>query len=175
MRVDSVFELKLIDSSELVEQVAMWLAAKENAQWLDFGDGQKSVTPAWVKIVCRSSRHALRLFTSDAGEPIGVVALGTIDHTFKTASLWFVLGDKRYAGRGYTTRAANEIMRSGFREMGLHAINTWTVEGNPSVNIIRRLQFKSAGRQRECHWIDGCPRDRLLFDMLASEYSEVAL
>jgi len=174
MNTDIRAELKPIETLELVDQVAAWLAAKENAQWLDFGDGQKTVTPAWVKIVARSPRHILRVFTSDTGEPIGVAALGTIDHTFKTATLWFVLGDKRYARCGYTTRAAAEIVRAGFLEMGLHAINTWTVEGNPSVNIIRRLHFRAVGRQRQCHWIDGSPRDRLLFDILAAEHSQEA-
>jgi RimJ/RimL family protein N-acetyltransferase len=168
-------DLKPIDTPELVEHVARWLADKENSQWLDFGDGQKAVTPTWVKIVARSNRHLLRVFTLDSGEPIGVVALGTIDHTFRTATLWFVLGDKRYARSGYTTRAAAEMMRLGFQELRLHAINTWTVEGNYSANIISRLKFKPAGRQRQCHWIDGCPRDRLLWDVLASEYLVEAL
>ncbi len=165
-------QLKPIETPELVEHVAGWLAAKENSQWLDFGDGQKTVTPAWVKIVARSHRHVLRVFALDSGEPIGVVALGTIDHTFRTASLWFVLGEKRYARSGHTTHAAAAILRLGFQELKLHAINTWTVDGNHSANIISRLRFKPAGRQRECHWIDGSPRDRLLWDVLASEYSE---
>ena len=157
-------------SSELVDSVAGWLASSENARWLDFGDGQKTVTPAWVKIVARSPRHVLRVFTADSGEPIGVVALGSLDRTFRTATLWFVLGDKRYARSGHTTRAAAEMLRVGFEELDLHAINTWTVEHNPSVKIIRRLEFKPAGRQRQCHWIDGAPCDRLLWDLLSSEY-----
>ena len=163
-------QLKPIDTAALVERVAGWLASSENSKWLDFGDGQKAVTPAWVKIIARSPRHVLRVFTSDRGEPIGVVALGAIDHTFKTATLWFVLGDKTYARAGYTTRAAAEMMRFGFCELRLHAINTWTVDGNPSIKIVTRVNFKPAGRQRQCHWIDGTPRDRLLFDVLASEY-----
>jgi RimJ/RimL family protein N-acetyltransferase len=175
MTLATTAALRMIDTPELVECVAQWLAAKENAQWLDFGDGQKTVTAVWVRALAKSPRHALRVFTTENAEPIGVAALGTIDHVFKTANLWFVLGDKRYARCGYTTRGAAEMLRVGFREMQLHAINTWTVDGNPSANIVRRLQFKPAGRQRECHRIDGVPRDRLLFDLLASEYSEDSL
>lgn len=165
--------LKTIDSNELVDRVTTWLAARENSQWLDFGDGQRTVTPAWVKIVSRSNRHVLRVFTDEHGEAIGVVALGSIDHAFRTGTLWFVLGDKRYARSGYTTRAAAEMLRVGFEDLDLHAINTWTVEGNPSMHIIAKLQFKPAGRQRQCHWIDGSPRDRLLWDLLASDRTEV--
>src|SRR5256885_1082127 len=167
-RTESVL-LRSIDSTPLVDRVAEWLAAKENAQWLDFGDGQKTVTPAWVKIMARSNRHLLRIFASDEGEPIGVVALGTVDHTFRTATLWFVLGDKRFPRLGYTTRAAAAIVRTGFTDLHLHAINTWTVDGNPSRAIIERLNFKLIGRQRECHWIEGAARDRLMWDVLESE------
>ena len=166
-------ELRTISDPDLVDRVAAWLADKANAQWLDFGDGSRPVTPLWVKAVARNPRHILRVFTTEDGEPIGVVALGDVNQTFRTATLWFVLGDKRHARRGHTTRAAAEMMRFGFRELNLHAINTWTVEENPSINVVTRLHFKAAGRQRQCHWIDGSPRDRLLFDVLASEYQEI--
>jgi len=166
-------ELRPIDSSEMIERVAGWLVQKENLQWLHFGDGQRGLTPAWLKMMTRSEKHVLRVFTSDDGAPIGVVALGEIDRTFRTATFWAVIGDKRYARNGYATRAILEILRIGFRELGLHAINTWIVEHNPSVAIVNRMKFHHVGRQRQCHWIDGHPYDRLLYDMLAPEYAEL--
>ena len=57
-----------------------------------------------------------------------------------------------------------------FRELGLHAINTWIVDGNPSRRLIERVNFRFIGRQRQCHYIDGECRDRLLYDLLASEH-----
>jgi len=64
-------------------------------------------------------------------------------------------------------------MTLAFRELGLRAVNTWLVDGNPSLRIIKRLGFRGIGRQRQCHYIDGRPRDRLLFDLLASEHREL--
>jgi RimJ/RimL family protein N-acetyltransferase len=101
-----------------------------------------------------------------------VVALGDIHHTFRTATLWFVLGDKRYARLGLTRQAAAEILTVGFRDLDLHTINTWTVDGNPSMKIIAGLDFKPIGRQRQCHWMDGAAYDRILWDMLASEHRQ---
>jgi len=166
-------QLQPIETSEMIERVAGWLTQKENLQWLHFGDGQKALTPAWLKMMTRSDKHALRVFTADDGTPIGVVALGDIDHTFRTATLWAVIGDKRYARSGYATRAISEMLRFGFRELALHAVNTWIVEHNHSVRIVNRLKFQHVGRQRQSHWIDGHPYDRLLFDILASEFAEV--
>lgn len=119
--------------------------------------------------------HLLRAFTADDGdEAIGVTGLSNIDRTFKTAlASLCVLGDKRYAGQGYGTRALSRIVGLGFRVLGLETIQVWVVEHNiASLRMLERLKFRYVGRQRRCHYIDGRPCDRLLFDLLASEYEE---
>jgi RimJ/RimL family protein N-acetyltransferase len=168
--------MKLIspDSAELIELVVSWLSRKENYQWLDFGDGRQLVSPEWLKIAMQRGTHVLRLFTSDFDDaPIGVVGLHNVNRHFKTATLWVVLGDKSYAGRGYATRATSQMLTLGFVELGLHAINTWIVEHNPSVRVAANVHFRYIGRQRECHEIDGRRYDRLWFDLLASEHKEI--
>lgn len=163
--------LRLIDGSS-VELVAGWLTQKENYQWLDFGNGNQLLHPAAVKIMMQRDTNLIRVFTSEPDEnPIGIVALSNIAPNFKTAMLWYVLGDKDYAGQGYTTRAAYQILRLGFTEVGLEAVNAWTVEINiPSIRILERNNFQLIGRQRRCHYIDGRAFDRLLFDLLATEH-----
>jgi hypothetical protein len=64
-------------------------------------------------------------------------------------------------------------MSLAFRELGLRSINTWVVEGNPSLRLVERLGFRFVGCLRQCHIIDGCAYDRLLFDLLASEHTEL--
>src|ERR687891_617122 len=75
----------------------------------------------------------------------------------KTANFLIVLGDRSYAKQGYATRAGLATLTLGFRELGLHAIHTWIVEGNHSVHLARNMNFKPIGRQRQCHYIDGQP------------------
>jgi len=67
----------------------------------------------------------------------------------------------------------SRILTLGFTELRLRAINTWIVEHNPSIRVAERVQFKPIGRQRQCHYIDGRPYDRLWFDLLASEHQEI--
>jgi RimJ/RimL family protein N-acetyltransferase len=64
-------------------------------------------------------------------------------------------------------------MTLAFRDLGLHSVNTWSVDLNPSLRTIERLGFRFIGRQRQCHFIDGRLYDRLLFDLLASEHREL--
>ena len=158
----------------ILELVAEWLGQKENYQWLDFGCGLQRLPPASLKIMMQRDIHLLRLFTPDAHDtPIGLVALSNIARDFHTATLWYVLGDKNYAGQGYTRRAVSQILGVGFQDLGLQSVSAWAVELNqPSIRVLLRNGFRLVGRQRQCHRIDNNLFDRLLFDLLAYEYEE---
>ena len=163
-----------LDTPELLELVASWLAQKQNYQWLDFGNGRQIVTPALLKIMAQRETHFLRAYTSDRDDtPIGIVGLNSVDRTFKTATFWGVSGEKSFRNRGYSTSAGSKFLTLAFRDLGLHAINTWSVDHNPSLRTIERLGFRFIGRQRQCHYIDGRFYDRLMFDLLASEHREL--
>jgi RimJ/RimL family protein N-acetyltransferase len=162
-----------LSSAELIELVAGWLDRPDNYKWLDFGNGVQRVTPITLKIMTQRDIHVFRAYTADHGDaPVGVVGLTNVDRHFKTASIWAVLGNKRFGG--CTTQACSRMLTCGFTELGLHAVNAWTVETNiPAQRVLERLHFKYIGRQRQCHYIDGRPYDRLLFDLLASEHQEI--
>ena len=163
-----------LDSPELIRLVAGWMSRKENFQWLDFGNGRQILTPEWLKIATQRDTELLRVFTADDDSaPVGIVGLTNIDRVFRTARIWVVVGDKSFGARGHATRAASRLLSYAFGELGLHAVNTWIVEHNPSRRIAERLGFTPIGRQRQCHCIDGRPFDRLWFDLLATEHREI--
>jgi RimJ/RimL family protein N-acetyltransferase len=163
-----------LDTPELLELAASWLAQKENYQWLDFGGGRQIVTPALLKIMTQRETHFVRISTTPRDEtPFGICGLNNVDRHSKTATFWGATGDKSFRNRGYGTLAASEFLSLAFRELGLHSINTWVVDHNPSLRIGERLHYNFIGRQRQCHMIDGRLYDRLLFDLLASEHREL--
>lgn len=163
-----------LDTPEILELAAGWLAQKENCQWLDFGNGKHTVTPSLLKIMTQREGHFLRAYTSDRDDtPIGIVGLNSVDRAFKTATFWGASGEKSFRNRGYSTIASSKLMTLAFRDLGLHSVNTWSVDHNPSLRTIERLGFRFIGRQRQCHTIDGRPYDRLLFDLLAAEHREL--
>ena len=162
-----------VDTPERIELVAGWLGKPENYKWLDFGNGVQRVTPVTLRIMSQRDIHVFRIYTAgDEDAPAGVVGLTNVDRNFKTASLWAVLGNKRYGG--HTTEAAHHMLTLAFTELGLHAVNAWTVETNiPAQRCLEQLHFRYIGRQRQCHYIDGRALDRLLFDLLATEHRDV--
>jgi RimJ/RimL family protein N-acetyltransferase len=172
-RRSAAVTLRPLDSPELIDLVAGWLSQKANYQWLDFGDGQQRLTPAWLKIMTQQDTNLLRVFTADEDDtPIGVIGLTEINRRARTARVWAVVGDKSFRARGYATQASFALLTVAFRELGMEAVNTWVVEGNSSRRIVERLGFNYIGRQRECHCVDGRPLDRLWFDVLESELKE---
>src|SRR5688572_30918684 len=163
-----------LDRPEFFELAAGWLARKENHQWLDFGNGRQHFTPTLLKVMAQQPTHFMRLYTSDRDDtPVGIVGLTRVDRVFRTAMFWGVCGEKSFRYRGMSNFASSKLMTIAFRDLGLHSVNTWAVEHNPSIRVIERLGFRLIGRQRQCHEIDGRLYDRLLFDLLASEHREL--
>jgi RimJ/RimL family protein N-acetyltransferase len=166
--------LRPLQTAADFELAAGWLQRKENYQWLDFGNGRQGITAAALRIMAQRDTHFIRLYTSDLDDsPIGIVALNNVDRHMHTGTLWAVAGDKSFRNRGGSLAAAARLLTLAFQELGLHSVNTWTVEHNASRRGVARLGFRYVGRQRHCHFIDGKPYDRLLFDLLAREYREL--
>ncbi len=163
-----------LDSAERIALVAAWLAREENYQWLDFGGGKQVVTPALLKVMAQRESHFLRIYTAEADDtPIGILGLNSVDRAFGTATFWAAAGAKSFRQRGHATYASSLFLGLAFRELGLHAINTWAVEGNPSLRGIERLRFRYVGRQRQCHCMNGRRYDRLQFDLLVTEHRDL--
>jgi RimJ/RimL family protein N-acetyltransferase len=162
-----------LDTRALIELVAGWLADQQNWQWLDFGDGAQIVTPLLLKIMTQRETHFLRAYTNDDDLPIGIVGLNSVDRRSRTATVWVVGGEKSLRRRGYATLAGSKLLTLAFRDLGLHAINSWVVEHNPSRRLVERLGFRFVGRQRQCHCIDGRIYDRLLYDLLVGEHRDI--
>ena len=152
-----------------------WLQDPRVYPWLDFGEAGQIPSFAALRLMLHRNTHRIFLFAETPLQPpIGIVALSGLHPTFRTANLWYVLGEANQAGRGLTTRAVSRLLEKAFQEWGLEAIQAWTVEGNQaSIRVLERNHFRFAGRLRRCHWIGGIPRDRLLFDLLREEYRPI--
>jgi RimJ/RimL family protein N-acetyltransferase len=158
-------------TDENLPMIVDWLVRPETAKWLDFGPGQ-GVTATALKVGIARGTERIFTFSDEGGDqPIGVVGLSQVDPRFRTAMLWYALGDREMGGRGLTTRAVGAALGIAFDRLELDAINAWTVaENRPSEQVLRKTGFQLIGRQRRCHYIGDQPHDRLLFDRLSSRF-----
>lgn len=153
--------------------IVAWLEKPEIAKWLDFGAGQAATAAALKLGIARGTEKVFTFSPEEAKSPVGVVGLSQIHPTFRTAMLWYALGDPELGGRGLTSRAVLAILDIAFGDLTLEAINAWAVaENRPSVRILEKAGFRLIGRQRRCHRIDDRPCDRLLFDCVSNRFDK---
>lgn len=154
--------------------VAGWLHEEENWKWLQFGPDAHKLDPLTFRLMTQSAEHDFLLYYDDYhNQPIGLVAFSEIENLAKTARLWFVLGEKEYAGKGYTRRAVTESLRYAFFDLGLESVYARTVrENEASIEILEKNKFNYIGRRRHCQPIDGELEDQILYDLLATEFVE---
>jgi RimJ/RimL family protein N-acetyltransferase len=154
-----------------IQIAATWLARPENFRWLDFGAGTQVLTAEHLRVMVAQDTHHLRFYGVEHAPRIGIVALSEVSRAFRTGTLWYVLGDKRFARQGYTCAAVARLLDEAFGELSLKSVYAWACDGNAaSIAVLRRNGFKPAGRRRACHVIAGKWHDRLNFDLVASEY-----
>lgn len=157
-----------------IETVAGWISRKANYRWLDFGAGKQFLKKPELEAMFKSEKHDFRLFSPDReeDETIGMVVLSNISFNLHTATLWFVLGNKKYRGQGYSTRAVHKMLTHAFMELNLKSVYSWAAENNtPAIKILMRNNFRLIGKRRKCHHVNGKTCDRWLFDLLASEHN----
>ena len=157
-----------------LETIAGWLALPRIARWLDFGT-ERPPTALALKYDLARQHAAVHLRAGRYGRcradrgrrpeqhPPAVPDCAALVRSGRAAFCRPGL-DGQGRGRGRAARL------SGAGD--LRAINAWVVDGNAaSVRILEKIGFRRIGRQRQCHRIEGRRRDRLLFDMVSTEFA----
>lgn len=164
------FDMRPLDD-ETLPVVADWLANPLNYKWLDFGLGRQSLGVTALKIMRNSQSHYIRVIHEEGGRPVGIFGLHNVDNPFGNAMLWGVRARLRPPTQVRTRNVLLKVLRHGFEAHGLHSVHAWVVDRNtPSAMLMRSIGMTEMGRMRQCHLIDGVPRDRLLFDITRADF-----
>lgn len=75
--------------------------------------------------------------------PIGFVGLSNIDLKKKTASLFIMIGEQKYQGRGFGSLTLNYILNFGFKKLGLSKICLEVNRKNkPAIALYKKFGFR---------------------------------
>lgn len=111
----------------------------------------------------RQIRFAIARTSDDA--LIGTVGLHSVVRAHRVAEIAYDL-DPRCWGRGLATAACRAVL-TWSRAQGLHRIQATVLDSNlASRRVLARCRFRQEGLMRACRWVDGSPRDLLLFSHL---------
>lgn len=102
---------------------------------------------------------------------IGTTKLDSISTHTRSAWDGIMIGDKRYFGRGLSSKVYRVLLAYGFGELGLHRVSGGCNEKNvPMVRTFKRLGYTPEGRLRQADCIDGEFSDHLYFGILRDEF-----
>jgi RimJ/RimL family protein N-acetyltransferase len=166
-------DIEAVTISELtpahLELVAAWLSDPANSQWLNSEWRRQEVSPRLVAMAMRNPRN--RMFLVHCGRAdCGLIGLYDIDETDRTASVWYVLGEKRFSNRGIMTQALSQLVAHSFSFLRLASLSAWTMEENvSSQKVLQKAGFAPAGRFRKSARFNGRLVDRILFDRILAD------
>ena len=123
-----------------------------------------------------SSRQDEKLFviSSRQGEAIGTVGLTKIDCRSRNAE-WgrFMIGDKKYLGKGYGLEAMYLIAQYAFTHLNLHRLYLKVFAWNKNARaMFESFGFREEGTLREQVFRDGKYHDIVIYGMLGNEFKK---
>ncbi|SDX03566.1 Protein N-acetyltransferase, RimJ/RimL family [Marininema mesophilum] len=96
-------------------------------------------------------RRIFKAVDLTTSEMIGHIELNNIDMENRLARLSRVLINPQIKGRGIGTDMVREVVRMGFKEIGLHRIDLLVFNNNLSaISCYKRVGFRKEGSLREC-------------------------
>lgn len=102
---------------------------------------------------------------------IGTIGFKEINIPSRSATLYVVIGNKLYWGKGYGTDALIIFVRFLFTQWNFHRISldTWD-ENTRAIKAYEKVGFKIEGRQREARFVLGTYHDAVLMGLLRDEF-----
>lgn len=130
---------------------------------------------AWILRAGKNRRTGrslgLTIVRRSDGEVLGGVGLQHLERGSYSGEIGWWLG-REYRGEGYATEAVELLVRTAFRDLGLHRLEARVFTANArSRRVAERCGFRYEGRLRDEVWKEGRWRSVLLFARLATDSS----
>tara|TARA_Y100000589_G_scaffold176518_1_gene167359 strand:+ start:401 stop:892 length:492 start_codon:yes stop_codon:yes gene_type:complete len=140
-------ELKLLKINDVTQKYVSWFSSKEV---IKFSDNQYSnftleSQKQYVYECINNEKKALfGLFTE--GEHIGNIILKNICSFHRRAEIGYVIGEKKYWGKGFGKKAVKLIIYKAKNEFKLNKLYASTVKENiGSIKVLEKNSFKLEG------------------------------
>jgi len=105
------------------------------------------------------------------GKAIGLIGIKEINKNNKSGSLYIVIGDKNYWGKGLGYEAELLAIHYSFRHLKLHRVLGGALENNPaSIAVVNKIGFHHDGTSRDEYFADGMYYDFHRYSILEDEF-----
>lgn len=105
------------------------------------------------------------------GRNIGLVQIDNIDWVHRHGSLYVLIGEPDYRGRGFEEDAIRTVAAYGFRLLHLNRLSAGVIgEGNRMQKCLENAGFRVEGKNEAYYWSGTRYEDRVCLRLLASEF-----
>jgi UDP-4-amino-4,6-dideoxy-N-acetyl-beta-L-altrosamine N-acetyltransferase len=134
---DKNIELQLLEESTL-EVLRNWRNSKEVNKFMDY---QKEISKedqrSWFENLPKEKNYYFII--RDEKKPIGMIHLGEIDESSKTAQSGMFIGEEQYRGTGVALKASLLLLKFAFEELGLIELFAKVKDDNKQAQHYNRL------------------------------------
>jgi RimJ/RimL family protein N-acetyltransferase len=139
MRVDISLKtprliLRLLSLEDATDSYLAWMRNCEVIRYLESrfsAPTSKKDLKKFIQSTNESPNYLLfGIFLQENEKHIGNIKLGPIVTEHARAEIGYLIGERKYWGKGYASEAIIEICRFGFIELGLHKITAGVYENN---------------------------------------------
>jgi len=124
----------------------------------------------------KSEGHTFTIVDLSSDEPVGRCMLFNVDHVNRSAMLGIVIGEKTLWGKGYGRDAVSLLLDHAFNLLNLNSVMLGTFSFNRrAIRCYEQAGFQVIGRRREGRIVGAQRFDVVLMDILAAEYTSVAV
>jgi diamine N-acetyltransferase len=132
---------------------------------------------AWFEHASRDEKsRTFTIFERATGRAIGNCGLGDLDFRHRRGEVGILIGEVDCRGKGYGTEAMRLLLDYAFTAVGLHSVMLWVYEYNFAARrCYEKVGFRESGRRREARWFSGRYWDKIMMDLLESEFESPVL
>ncbi len=151
--------LRALTPDDVGERYVAWMNDAEITQFLESRWQVHTLESirAFVAAMQASPRDVqFGIFLNEAGEHIGNIKIGSIDHIHRRADVGLLIGEKSAWGKGYATEAIELATRFAFEELNLQKLTAGMYAPNiGSYRAFIKAGWSDAGRQRAHYFYKG--------------------
>jgi RimJ/RimL family protein N-acetyltransferase len=102
---------------------------------------------------------------------IGYAGIANLNKTNLAGEYFIFIGDKSYHSNGVGTFVTKEIVKIGFKDLGLNRIMITTSEKNiGAIKAYKKAKFKEEGIMKQAFYRDGIFHDKIIMAILREEW-----
>ncbi len=158
-----------------IKKTIRWINDPDILQFLGRSlPGTEAQQEAWFKEISENTGADLTLAIVAEDTCIGSIGLHRIDHIHRTASFGFLIGEKKFQGKGLGTDAAMTMLDVAFNVLNIRKVIAAVYDHNPrSLASLRKCGFQEEGRRIKQYYKNGTYRDEIIVGLFREQWKDV--